>query len=209
MLKLTVAMLKAVLTVLIIFQELTIAITSPQTGETLRGQVEILGRMDTPDFASAELSFSYAAFTSAEGWFVIQTFSQLIADSVIAVWDTTALTDGEYNLRLRVYSQDGSFQEVIITDLKVRNYTADPTATPSDTLPTSPTLPSISQFNADPASPSLDEPTPTITYPTSTPLPPNPASLTVNAILSIFGKSALVILGLFIFISLLLRLRRN
>jgi hypothetical protein len=208
MLNLTVAMLKAMLTVLILFQELTIAITSPQTGETLRGQVEILGRMDTPDFASAELSFSYAASTPAEGWFVIQAFPQPTADSVITVWDTTALTDGDYNLRLRVYSQDGSFQEAIVTDLKIRNYTSDPTATPAEGTAL-PTLPSFSQFSASPASPSLNEPTPTIAYPTSTPLPPNPASLTVNAILSIFGKSALVILGLFIFISLLLRLRRN
>jgi hypothetical protein len=98
---------------------------------------------------------------------------------------------------------------VLVTDLKIRNYTSDPTATPAEPTSRLPTLPSFSQFSASPASPSSEEPTPAIAYPTSTPLPPNPASLTVNAILTIFGKSALVILGLFIFISLLLRLRKN
>jgi hypothetical protein len=57
MLNLPIAMLKAFLTVLILFQELTIAITSPQTGETLARAGRDSRQDGHPDFASAELSF--------------------------------------------------------------------------------------------------------------------------------------------------------
>ena len=185
-------------------------ISAPQTGETLRGQVEILGRMDIPDFASAELAFSYAASDPADVWFTIQTFSQPAADSVLAVWDTIPLTDGEYNLRLRVFATDASFQDAIVTDLKIRNYTPDPTVTPPPLSTATATLPSFSQFSATSISSSSGDATPIVgAFPTVTPLPPNPATLTAPDILDIFGKSALLIIGVFIFISLLLRLRRN
>ncbi|HRQ23127.1 MAG TPA: hypothetical protein PLF42_06820, partial [Anaerolineales bacterium] len=131
MLNLPIAMLKALLALTFLFQELPPAITSPQAGETLRGQVEIQGRMDLPDFASAELAFSYAASTSGDAWFPIQTFSAPPADSTLAVWDTTLVTDGGYNLRLRIVLQDGSIQDCLVVDLTIRNYTPDPTAKPT------------------------------------------------------------------------------
>ena len=52
-------------------------------------------------------------------------------------------------------------------------------------------------------------PTPIILYPTSTPLPSNPASLTTSSIVAIFWQSALLVLVLFSFFSLVLRLRKN
>lgn len=212
MLNLTVAMLKAVLTVLLLFQfqEFPVAISKPEAGETLRGQVEILGQMDVPDFASAELAFSYAASSPADAWFIIQTFSQPPADLLLAVWDTTRLTDGDYDLRLRVFSVDGSFQDVFVADVRIRNYTPDPTATPTITPTVTATLPSFSLFNATPISPSQGDSTPVVAvFPTATPLPANPATLTASEVLAIFWKSALAIIGVFILISLLLRLRRN
>jgi hypothetical protein len=209
MLNLPIAMLKAFFSLIIIFQELTLAITSPLAGETLRGQVEIQGRMDIPNFASAELAFTFSEIASdpAATWFTIQAFPQPTFDSALTVWDTTTVTDGDYDLRLRVYLQDGSFQDVIVSGIKIRNYTPDPTAVPSET-PTA--LPSFSQFNSNPApSSSSEEAPPILSFPTSTPLPSNPASITSASILSIFGKSALVILGIFFVLSLLLRLRKN
>jgi len=60
MLDSTVAMLKFLFTFFIILaQETSVNISSPQTGETVRGQVEIIGDMDVPNFLSAELDFSY------------------------------------------------------------------------------------------------------------------------------------------------------
>lgn len=211
MLNLTVAMLKTILIFALLFQDSMVSISSPQAGDTLRGRVELTGGMDVPGFESAELAFAYAspsggASDSADNWFVIQTFSQPTESPAIAAWDTTSISDGDYSLRLRVFLQDGSFQDALVTDLKVRNDEPLPTPQPTQTF---------ADFDFQPLNEpsggesSFSDPTPIAALPASTPLPPNPASLTTTSILSIFGKSALAILGAFVFISLFLRLRRS
>jgi hypothetical protein len=178
-----------------------IAITSPAPDEVLRGQVTITGRLDLVSFASAALEFAYAS-NPTDTWFNIQTFSQPIADSTLAVWDTTSITDGDYVLRLRVNFEDGTSQEATIP-IKVGNDagptpTAEPTSTPqeSEVLVPTPFLLAAS-------------PTPTeVPRPTPTALPPNPASLEGNEIYTSLGRGALVILGLFALAGLIIRVRR-
>src|SRR5687768_4794435 len=121
MLKSSIAMFKTFLFLTLLFQNPGVTLTSPQPGDVLRGQVEIVGGMDVPNFSSAELSFSFTASDPADSWFVIQTFPQPKLDSPIAVWDTTSVTDGDYVLHLRVFLQDGSIQDAVIPDLKIRN----------------------------------------------------------------------------------------
>ena len=199
-------MLKLFLILFLFFQDPTVAITFPQPGETLRGQVEIQGRMDAPNFASAELAFTYEAASGSGGtWFSIQTFSQPTAGLAIATWDTTSVTDGDYTLRLRVVLQDDTFQDALVTDLKIRNDEPLPTVPPTQTLADF----NFPHLNETPGAPGEQTPTPVVMYPTSTLLPVNPASLTTSSILSIFWQSALAILILFIFFSLILRLRKN
>ena len=154
MLDLTVAMMKILLALaLIIFQDAPIAIITPQSGETLRGQVNITGSINVTNFVSAELAFTYTSDPTGT-WFTIQTFPAPVLDSALANWDTTMLTDGDYTLRLRVNLQDGSFQEVLVTDLKLRNDIPLPTETstpapdavpkfppPASTLAPAPVLP--------------------------------------------------------------------
>lgn len=207
MLNLPIVMLRLFLILTLFFQESTVSITSPQTDETLRGLVEIQGGMDIPNFASAELAFTFneTASDPAASWFVIQTFPQPITNPVLAAWDTTAVTDGDYALRLRVFLQDGSFQEAVIPNLKVRNDEPLPTPTPTSTE----AVFNFQPLNETPGVSAQATSIPVITYPTSTPLPANPASLTAFSIVTIFWQSALAILVLFAFFSLILRLRKN
>lgn len=206
MLNLPIAVFGFLLILTLLFQDSPVAITSPKTGESLRGLIEIRGRMDSQNFSSAELSFTFDAAASdpAAGWFTIQTFSQPMANPALAEWDTTAVTDGDYTLRLRVSLQDGSFQDALITGLKIHNDEPPPIVTAPPTL---------ADFNFQPLdnSPSPNEltPTPVVIYPTSTLLPSNPASLSASSIFTIFWQSALVVLILFAFFSLILRLRKN
>lgn len=207
MLNLPIVMLRLFLILSLFFQETTVSITSPQADSTLRGLVEVMGRMDTPNFASAELAFIFneTASDPAASWFVIQTFPQLITNPVLAAWDTTAVTDGDYALRLRVFLQDGSFQDVVIPNLKIRNNESLPTSTPTSTE----AVFNFQPLNETPDVSAQTTSTPVVVYPTSTPLPANPASLTAFSIVTIFWKSALAILVLFAFFSLVLRLRKN
>lgn len=210
MLDSTVAMTKILIALMLIFfQETPVNISSPQAGETLRGQVEIMGNWDAPNFSSAELAFSYAspnenAANLADTWFNIQTFSQPVEGAVIAVWDTTLLTDGDYTLRLHVHLLDGSFQDVLVQDLKIRNDIPVPT----EVVPANTSFPQLIATDLPPA---LTEPPATGVTPyfVPTPLPLNPASVTISSIYSTFGRGALIVLVLFIFFSLLLRLRKN
>lgn len=206
MLNLPIAMLKLFLILALFFQNAP-AITFPLPGETLRGQIQIQGRMDTPNFASAELAFTFDASASdpAASWFPIQTFPQPIPDSNLAVWDTTAVTDGNYALRLRIFFQDGTFQDVRVNDLRIRNNEPLPTATGTPTE----AVFNFQPLNETPRAPNQPQPASVIAIPTSTPLPANPASLTLSSIFTIFWWSALLVLVLFAFFSLILRLRKN
>ncbi|MCZ2126556.1 MAG: hypothetical protein LC099_02150 [Anaerolineales bacterium] len=196
-------MFKLFLLFSLLFQEATVAILSPQAGETLRGQIQIQGKMDVINFERAELSFAFDSTAADEdaGWFAIQTFSQPTADSALALWDTTALTDGDYALRLRVFLADGSRQDSVIRNLQIRNDeqpTPAPTQTPFN----------FESFIETPTAFVEQAPVPTPIYPTSTPLPPNPAALTSSSIVKIFWQSAAGAALLFLFFSLVLRLRK-
>ena len=92
-------MLELILVLTLFFQDSQVAITAPQPGETLRGQVEIQGQIDTPNFASAELAFTFAS-PPGDSWFTIQAFSQPKTDPPLAVWDTNTITDGDYTCLL-------------------------------------------------------------------------------------------------------------
>ena len=204
MLNLPIAMFKHLLISLTFFlaQTANISIVSPQPGDVLHGQVEIVGNMDVPNFASAELAFSYAS-NPADSWFTIQTFSQPVQNNpTLAVWDTTKLTDGDYILHLRVLLQDGSTQDVVISDLKIRNDTPLPTASPTATE-------SASFITINPTATFPPAVTALPTFPSPTPLPANPVSITTPSIYLNFARGGLIALVLFVFFSLILRLRKN
>jgi len=178
-----------------------VAITSPASDELLRGQVTLTGRLDVPSFLSAGLDFAYASDPTGT-WFNIQSFSQPLTDSTLAVWDTTSITDGEYVLRLRVDFEDGTFQEVTVP-VRVGNDvlpppTPEPTATPE---PDAVLIPTPFLLAASPTPTDLPRPTPTA-------LAPNPVSLAQNQIYTSLGRGALVILGLFALAGLIVRVRR-
>jgi hypothetical protein len=204
MLKSSIAMLKAFLFLTLLIQNPGVTLTSPQPGDVLRGQVEIVGSMDVPNFSSAELSFSFTASDSADSWFVIQTFPQPKLDSPIAVWDTTSLTDGDYVLHLRVFLQDGSIQDAVIPDLKIRNEVILPTETPTEVFDISTPFISVEDVTAAPALP-----TQTLSFTQPTSLPANPASLNRDEITSTFTRGALITFLSFGLIWLVLRLRKN
>jgi hypothetical protein len=206
MLNLLVAMLQFILLLTVLFQSTPVSISSPQAGAVVRGQVEILGSMDVPTFASAELAFGYISegdtSNPADNWFIIQSFPQPKAESALAVWDTTSVTDGDYILRLRVFLQDGTIQDAPLISVKVSNDTPEPTATMHETLPPTSAPVVALQSTAPPTIPTFP-----FLQPTSP--PPNPASLTVPFVYATFGRGALIALGVFLLFSIIIRLRKN
>jgi hypothetical protein len=210
MLNLPIVMFHYLLSVSLIFfaQTAELSISSPQTGQVLRGQVEITGNLDVSNFSSAELAFTYTlpeggGSNPADNWFTIQTFSRPVKGSAIATWNTSAVTDGDYTLRLRVLFQDGTSQDVSVSNLKVRNDVSLPTDTPTVTVTITP-----SEISPTPTSTRLPDET-ILSFPSPIPLLTNPASLTVPSLYSTFGCGALIAFVLIIVFFLLLRVHRN
>ena len=180
-----------------------IVISSPQSNQIVQGVVVVSGTITVLGFSSYELSFSYND-DSTDTWFPLKTSSLPVVEGELGVWDTTVLTDGDYSLRLRVFLLDGSYQDVVLTDLSVRNYTAVPTPTITATAT------NVVQFVVPTAQFIILEPvTATPSIATPTPFPPNPASLETPSIAGALTRGALLTLLLFLGFGLVLRLRRD
>jgi len=169
-----------------------VSIRSPQAGEALQGQVTITGNSDVTGFVSVEVSFSYANDPTGTS-FLIAVSSQPVAQGALAVWDTTTVTDGLYTLRLRVTLADGSYVDVTVPDLRVRNYTPVETSTPT-----------AAPVHATPVLNAIATVTP---YPTPTSLPSNPVALSPSRIYTSLGYGALIVASLFLLFGLYARLR--
>jgi len=179
-----------------------IAITSPAPGDAISGEVTVTGTTDILGFSSSQLDFSYAS-NPTDTWFTLQTSTQPVVDSPLAVWDTTLISDGNYILRLRVTLDDETFQETTV-QVKVQNDM--PILTPTPIVTSTP-----NQLDSQIPTPFLvaSSPTPTLTpRPTPTPLPTNAAALNQTTIYTSLGRGALVILALFLFVGLIMRFRR-
>ena len=172
-------------------------ISAPVADQKLQGKVDVSGTTDVPNFSSAELAFTYAS-DSVGNWFTIQ--------ALLATWDTIYISDGDYKLRLRVTLQDGSFQDVIVTDLRIRNYTPD-TPTPVVQV-TNTETPTALPFSPPTEVVITEAPTQT-PHSTPTQLSQNPVSLTPDEIYASVRRGAFIIIGLFILFGLLTRLRRS
>jgi hypothetical protein len=171
-----------------------VSIETPSAGEALQGIVAITGSTAVEGFGYAELAFAYAG-DSTGTWFLIATLTSPVEADTLASWDTTAITDGNYMLRLRVYLADDSTRDAVVTRLRVRNYTAIETPTPAPTAKQPTSIPSI---------------TPTSTpFPTPTPLPTNEAILTRSDVSVSVGLGGIVAVLLLALLSLYLWLRRK
>ncbi len=173
-------------------------ILAPVTGQALQGVVPVRGTAPAENFAFAELAFSYAE-DPAGTLFLIGQFDRPVIESIIAEWDTSRITDGNYNLHLIVTQADGSRVRASVTDLRVRNYTAIETSTPSPTV-TATAGPTRSADEATALEGATQAPTPTD-------LPANPARITTGKIAQSLLQGFLVVAGAFVLLGLYLGLR--
>jgi hypothetical protein len=161
---------------------------SPEAGQALQGRVPIYTRGLVPDLSSAEISFSYNE-DRTNTWFLIAEVEGPQRVEKLADWDTTTITDGTYRLRVSILRTDGQRQEVTVPGLRVRNYSAIETPTPT-----------LSPTPAPGLTPTpTPRPTPTITPipPTATPLPGNPAQVSQQDVVDNMGRGALGVLAFF------------
>jgi hypothetical protein len=151
-----------------------VQISAPSPGTPLKGSVTITGNTAVEGFQSWEVTFGYAQDTTGT-WFLIAEGDQPISQGELTQWETTTISDGNYNLRLTVYLEGGRREHFVVNDLRVRNYSPIETTTPTPTLTSTP-------FTETPR-PSLTPtntliPSETAIPNTPTPLPTNPVTIT-------------------------------
>jgi hypothetical protein len=169
-------------------------VVSPKPGDVLIGKVNVNGSTDVLDFQSAEVSFGYEG-DAGDTWYLIQQSSDPVKDGALAVWDTSTIADGSYRLRVSVILSDNRTAEVVIPNLRVRNYSTVETATPG--LPAGIT-----------AQPTKIKPTSTVAvYSTPTSLPDNPVQVTSSKLAFSLAQGAAFAVVCFILLGIYLALR--
>ena len=173
----------------------------PSRGQNVKGVVDITGSTLVDGFTSFIVDFAYSQ-DKTNTWFEIQSSNQNIASGVLARWDTQSITDGDYRLRLRVFTTLGEPKAYVVEDVHVRNYTATDTPLPLMTItpaPTETTTPLAS----------IPETVTSTSFPRPSPLPGNPVQVTGGQIISSIARGVTAIAVLFLFFGLLMRLRRQ
>jgi hypothetical protein len=174
-----------------------VSIQWPQSGQALLGNIEIFGNTAVDGYKSAEILFGYANDTT-NTWFLIAQSDLPVENGVLANWDTTVISDGNYNIKLSVTLQDGALISSIVQGVRVRNYS-----------PIEPDTPMPVTHTSTPEPGNTPVPTATISPipPTATPLPTNPVILTSTDFIAGFGRGVLIALGFFIFLGIYLGIR--
>lgn len=116
-------------------------ITSPGDGAQLFGPVNITGSALHPSaFDRYTLEYDLLSDVGADWLLVQEPVTQQVQDGVLGTWDTAAVPDGVYQLRLRVYLDNGEVAEVIVSNLRVQNRqpTPVPTIAPAGAAPPTP-----------------------------------------------------------------------
>lgn len=108
------------------------AILAPQTGTAVTGIVQIEGT------ASLGGEFQYykleVAPVGTEAWADLTgQANQQVVNGQLGVWDSAAVADGAYMLRLRVVDPTGNYCETIVTNISVQNALPTQEPTPAET----------------------------------------------------------------------------
>jgi hypothetical protein len=154
----------------------------------LQGSVSIVGSVDLPGFQSYTLAFAYTADQGGT-WFLLAEGDALPTGGDLALWDTTTITDGNYDLRLAVRLEDGTVLATTVSGLRVRNYTPIEASTPTPP-------PAFGGASPTPLHSPTAQHSPTLA-PSLTPLPTNPARLSEQDLALSMGKGAILVLGTF------------
>lgn len=142
-------------------QQLVVQVTSPTMGQEVRGMVPIIGSASVPDFQFYKIEFGVGA--NPGEWAVVGSLhEQPVINGQLEVWNTGALPDGVYTLRLQGVKKDGNWEEFFVRNVVIANSRPAATSTPSETPTPSEATPQA--LTPGPATPqAATSPTPALT----------------------------------------------
>jgi len=93
-----------------------INLSFPEPGDEVKGAIEITGTVNIPNFGFYKYEVAPAG---SESWATIAAGRAVINEGPLGRWDTTALTPGDYQLRLVVVDNQGIELSPCIVPLRV------------------------------------------------------------------------------------------
>lgn len=93
-----------------------IDLTFPQPGDEIRGAIELTGTVNIPNFGFYKYE---VAPVGSDTWATIAAGRMVVNDGPLGRWDTTALTPGDYQLRLVVVDNQGSILPACVVPVRV------------------------------------------------------------------------------------------
>ena len=170
--------------------ERSIFIQNPRVGQALQGVEIIEGKIRGEGFLQGSIHFGYSdSLTQERTWFFIADISRENQDSsqttYLVEWDTTQITDGDYELRVLAEYEGGAAIFELVPDLRIRNHSPVETEAPGS--------PTEGAGDGSPFPPSATlEP-----ESTPTPLPPNPVEVRAGDLQRVLRISGIVVAGIF------------
>lgn len=118
----------------------TANITSPQGSQTVQDDIVIYGQVSQEEFLRYEVQIAPVG-TENYQTIVTSTSPQPMANSPLATWDTTSVTNGRYTIRLAVFANNANNGYVYrtVSDVIVNNPEPTPTPIPTATPTLMPT----------------------------------------------------------------------
>jgi hypothetical protein len=166
----------------------SIFIQSPREGQALQGVEIIEGKIRGEGLIHGKISFSYAGMEDPT-WFFVADIEPEESDgsqtSFKLDWDTTQITDGDYNLRVVAEYRSGPTIFELIPNLRIRNHSPVETSTPAPVMEDQVTI----TVNTPTIQPLLED--------TLTPLPANPVVIKSDGLSLVLAGSVIIVLFLF------------
>lgn len=93
-----------------------ISLSFPQAGEEISGAIELTGTVNIPNFGFYKYEVAAAG---SDTWATIAAGRETVNEGLLGRWDTTALTPGDYQLRLVVIDNQGSVLPACVIPVRV------------------------------------------------------------------------------------------
>ena len=94
-----------------------IDITSPKPGDEIKGQVTLTGTANIPNFGFYKYEF---APRDSDEWSAIQASRKIVISGELGKWDTSAINQGDYLLRLVVTDNQGNELPACVIPIRIK-----------------------------------------------------------------------------------------
>ena len=93
-----------------------IMLTSPKPGEEIKGSIELTGTVNISNFGFYKYE---VAPQGSETWATISAGRNIVVNGPLGRWDTTAMTPGDYQLRLVVTDNEGQALQACVVPVRI------------------------------------------------------------------------------------------